>query len=105
MREIMALADRANQYIDLRKPWTSAKQPDQAAEVQAVCTQGLNLFRVLMIYLQPVLPEMAARGASFFRARSAVELGAMRGKPLLGDDPFCPTSRWPRAWIPRRWRG
>jgi methionyl-tRNA synthetase len=65
VREIMALADRANQYIDQRKPWLLAKQPDSAAEVQAVCTQGLNLFRVLMIYLAPVLPEMAAKSARF----------------------------------------
>ncbi len=67
VRDIMALADRANQYIDARKPWVLAKQPDKAGEVQAVCTQGLNLFRVLMIYLQPVLPEMAAKARSFLR--------------------------------------
>jgi methionyl-tRNA synthetase len=67
IREIMALADRANQYIDLRKPWMLAKQPEKAAEVRDVCTQGLNLFRVLMIYLQPVLPAMAAKAMHFFR--------------------------------------
>ena len=67
VRDIMALADRANQYIDLRKPWQLAKDPRNAAEVQNVCSQGLNLFRVLMIYLQPILPQMAARAASFFR--------------------------------------
>jgi methionyl-tRNA synthetase len=67
IRDIMALADRANQYIDLRKPWMLAKQPDKAAEVPSVCTQGLNLFRVLMIYLQPVLPLMAAKAMHFFR--------------------------------------
>ena len=67
VREIMSLADRANQYIDLHKPWSLAKQADKAAEVRAVCTQGLNLFRVLMIYLQPVLPDMAAKARRFFR--------------------------------------
>jgi methionyl-tRNA synthetase len=67
VRDIMALADRANQYIDLRKPWQLAKDPANAAEVQIVCTQGLNLFRVLMIYLQPILPQMAARAAAFFQ--------------------------------------
>lgn len=67
IREIMALADRANQYIDHHKPWSLAKQPDKGAEVQAVCTQGLNLFRALMIYLQPVLPEMATRVQHFFQ--------------------------------------
>src|SRR5277367_1425642 len=51
MRQIMALADRANQYVDLRKPWMLAKDPHKAAEVQAASTQALNLFRVLMIYL------------------------------------------------------
>jgi methionyl-tRNA synthetase len=65
VREIMALADRANQYIDAQKPWILAKDPANASTVQAVCTQGLNLFRVLMIYLQPVLPQMAAKARSF----------------------------------------
>jgi methionyl-tRNA synthetase len=66
VREIMLLADRANQYIDSRKPWALAKQGNQSAEVQGVCTQGLNLFRVLMIYLQPVLPKMALQAQRFF---------------------------------------
>jgi methionyl-tRNA synthetase len=66
VREIMALADRANQYIDQQKPWTLAKQPDQSDTVRAVCTQGLNLFRSLMIYLKPVLPQMAAKSEQFF---------------------------------------
>jgi methionyl-tRNA synthetase len=66
VREIMALADRANQYIDAQKPWILAKDPHNAAAVQGVCTLGLNLFRVLMIYLQPVLPQMAAKARVFF---------------------------------------
>jgi len=66
IREIMTLADRANQYIDQQKPWTLAKQADKAAEVQGICTQGLNLFRALMIYLKPVLPDMAAKSERFF---------------------------------------
>jgi methionyl-tRNA synthetase len=65
VREIMLLADRANQYIDRQKPWSLAKDPQNASRVQAVCTQGLNLFRMLMIYLQPILPSMAARACSF----------------------------------------
>jgi methionyl-tRNA synthetase len=69
MREIMLLADRANQYIDERKPWVLAKDPDAVAEVQAVCTQGLNLFRVLMIYLTPVLPDMSANVAEFLNTQ------------------------------------
>jgi methionyl-tRNA synthetase len=82
MREIMGLADRANQYIDTHKPWLLAKQPDKASEVQAVCTQGLNLFRVLMIYLQPVLPHMAA-GARRFLGESEWSWESA-AKPLLG---------------------
>ncbi|MBS0373354.1 MAG: methionine--tRNA ligase [Proteobacteria bacterium] len=65
IREIAALADRANQYIDLHKPWNLAKDPARAAEALAVCTQGINLFRVLMTFLAPVLPAMAARAAAF----------------------------------------
>src|SRR5271154_5293538 len=67
MRDIMALADRANQFVDSRKPWLLAKDQRNAAEVQSVCTQGLNLFRTLMIYLQPVLPDMAAKARHFFQ--------------------------------------
>jgi methionyl-tRNA synthetase len=67
VRDIMALCDRANQYVDSRKPWMLAKNPKNAAEVQSVCTQALNLFRVLMIYLEPVLPSMAVRARSFFQ--------------------------------------
>jgi methionyl-tRNA synthetase len=65
IREIAALADRANQYIDAHKPWNLAKDPARAAEVLGVCTQGLNLFRVLMLYLAPVLPAMAENAARF----------------------------------------
>ena len=65
VREIMKLADRANQYIDERKPWILARSEKTAAEVQNVCTQGLNLFRVLMIYLKPILPEMAKKTEKF----------------------------------------
>jgi methionyl-tRNA synthetase len=65
MREIMALTDRANLYIDQQKPWLMAKDPARAAEVQAVCTQGLNLFRVLALYLKPVMPRLAAGAEKF----------------------------------------
>ena len=59
MRQIMALADRANEYIDRKEPWALKKQPERAAEVQDVCTVGLNLFRQIAIYLAPVLPRLA----------------------------------------------
>lgn len=68
MRQVMALADEANRYIDERKPWVIAKQEGADAELQAVCTQGLNLFRLLAAALKPVLPETVARAESFLRA-------------------------------------
>jgi methionyl-tRNA synthetase len=82
IREIMGLADRANQYIDGHKPWALAKLEGKAMEVQSVCTQGLNLFRVLMIYLQPVLPNIADKARQFFEERTWVWQSA--ATPLLG---------------------
>ena len=67
MREIIALADRANQYIDDKKPWVMAKDEALEDEVQAVCSVGINLFRVLATYLKPVLPEMAKKSEAFLR--------------------------------------
>ncbi|MDP5071128.1 MAG: class I tRNA ligase family protein, partial [Congregibacter sp.] len=67
IRLIMELADRANQYIDQHKPWAMAKDPQRAADVLAVCSTGINCFRLLMIYLQPVLPQMAGRAAAYLR--------------------------------------
>ena len=67
MREIMELADRANAYIADRKPWEAAREEGREAEVQAVCTQGLNLFRVLVTYLKPVIPQTAARAEAFLQ--------------------------------------
>jgi len=83
IREIMALADLANQYIDERKPWVLAKE-DKADEVQLVCTQGLNLFRVLMTFLTPVLPAMADKANSFLQVSTT---GWSDGiAPLLGHE-------------------
>ncbi|MGD0960686.1 MAG: methionine--tRNA ligase [Methylomonas sp.] len=65
MREIMALADRANQYIDEKKPWLIAKEEGRDNELHAVCTMGVNLFRLLIAYLQPVIPALAAEAAAF----------------------------------------
>jgi methionyl-tRNA synthetase len=92
IRKIMALADRANQYIDANKPWVLAKQEGEEQTVQAVCSVGLNLFRVLMTYLQPVLPAMAAEVETFLNIPAmtwhAVETpltghGINRFKPLM----------------------
>ena len=68
VRLTMQLADEANKYIDERKPWVLAKQPGAEAELQAVCTQGLNLFRVLNTALKPVLPRIAAQADAFLQA-------------------------------------
>jgi len=65
VREAMALADRANLYIDQHKPWLAAKDPARAVEVQEICTQGLELFRLLMIYLKPIVPRLAAGAEAF----------------------------------------
>jgi methionyl-tRNA synthetase len=66
IRAVMTLADTANRYIDEKKPWVMAKNEDQADEVQAVCTQGLNMFRSLMVYLTPVVPALAEKSRQFF---------------------------------------
>lgn len=66
MRAIMALADRANRYIEEKKPWVLAKEDGRLPEVQAVCTQGLNLFRTLMVWLDPVLPGVARDTRTLF---------------------------------------
>ncbi len=68
LREVMLLADKANQYIDTQKPWLLAKDPARTADVQAVCSQGINLFRVLVGLLKPVMPQMAAAAESFLQA-------------------------------------
>ncbi len=65
LRLTMALADEANRYIDDQKPWVIAKQDGADAQLQAVCTQGLNLFRVLVTALKPVLPATAAQAEAF----------------------------------------
>lgn len=67
MREIMALADKANQYIDEQKPWVLAKEEGKEAQVQAVCSMGINLFRVLIAYLKPVLPRTAEQAEAFLK--------------------------------------
>jgi methionyl-tRNA synthetase len=67
MRRVMALADEANRYIDEKKPWIMAKDDSQMDDVQAVCTQGINLFRSLMIYLTPVIPGVADDARAFLQ--------------------------------------
>jgi methionyl-tRNA synthetase len=92
IRVIMALADEANRYIDDKKPWVMIKDEAQLDDVQAVCTQGLNLFRNLMVYLAPVIPAVADDAREFlgeeawdWSSASAPLLGARinRFQPLL----------------------
>lgn len=91
IREIMALADKANQYVDANKPWALAKDPARADEVIAVATQGINLFRVLIVYLAPVLPQMACKAAAFLGAPLArwdeIERPLL-GTPLANYEPL-----------------
>ena len=90
LRLAMALADEANKYIDERKPWVIAKQDGAEAELQAVCTQGLNLFRVLAAALKPILPRTAAQAEAFLDAPLANWSDV--ASPLLARDikPYAP---------------
>ena len=82
VREISALADLANQYIAEREPWKLVKQEGTQAEVQAVCSLGVNLFRILAIYLTPILPALSKAVSAF------LNVGPLRwsdiDQPLLG---------------------
>lgn len=65
VKAIMALADKANEYIDAKAPWVLAKDEATLPQAQAVYSMGINLFRILMIYLKPVLPALAEKSAGF----------------------------------------
>ena len=65
MREIMALADKVNEYIAVKEPWQLIKDESKQQEVQDICSLGINMFRTLMIYLKPVLPVLADSTAAF----------------------------------------
>jgi len=82
MRLIMGLADVANQYIDTWKPWVLAKEDDKQELVQLVCTQGINMFRSLMVYLSPVIPVVAKDARAFLNEESWQWQDA--SSPLLG---------------------
>lgn len=88
-REIMLLADKTNQWIDIQKPWDQIKVAAQKNKVQAICTMGLNLFRLLIIYLQPILPVTAEKVKRFLQDDLNWE---GRTKPLLNQVilPFTP---------------
>lgn len=83
MRVVMSLADEANRYIEQKKPWLMAKDEALLSEVQDVCTQGLNMFRALMVYLTPVVPFLASDARKFFLEDEWDWTSAE--KPLLGQ--------------------
>lgn len=93
IRRIMALADRANQYVDEHKPWQMAKQDGSEAEVVAVCTQALNLFRLLMTWLSPVIPNIAEAAGRFLNTQ--LEDWSRLDEPLLEHEieKFSPLAR------------
>jgi methionyl-tRNA synthetase len=82
MREIMVLADAANQYIEANEPWKIAKDPARASELRDVCTVGLNLFRQIAVYLAPVLPRLAEQTGELLNAPITSWTDAAH--PLLG---------------------
>ena len=84
IRAIMALADRANRYIEDKKPWAMARDESLGDMVQLVCTQGLNLFRALAIYLAPVIPRVAEDAQGLFNEGSWLWHSA--SEPLLDRD-------------------
>ncbi|AWT49446.1 methionine--tRNA ligase [Psychrobacter sp. YP14] len=92
MRLIMQCADKANEYIDSKKPWAMAKEEGREQEVQDVCTVAINIFRQLMVYLAPVLPELTDNAKAFlniddlsFASRHELLLGHKinKFKPLM----------------------
>ena len=88
MREIMALADKANQYIDEKKPWLIAKEEGKDQELHDICSMGINLFRLLVAYLKPVLPVLANNSESFLNIPEQVWPNS--AEPLLAHkiNPF-----------------
>ena len=83
VREIMAQADKANVYIDENKPWVLIKEEGREEEVQKICTQGLNMFRLLMTYLKPILPATAEKSEAFLNTELT---WANISQPLLSHE-------------------
>jgi len=69
LRLTMELADIANRYVDDKKPWVLAKDPSKEEELHVVCTVGLNLFRLLTLYLKPILPVLASETEAFLNIK------------------------------------
>ena len=67
VRDITALADRANRYIAEQEPWKHVKNPERRDDVHGVCSLGINVFRALVVYLKPILPALAAKAEAFLQ--------------------------------------
>jgi methionyl-tRNA synthetase len=84
MRDVMALADKANQYIDTQAPWVTVKDESKQALTHDVCSMGIHLFRILVVYLTPVMPKLSEQAQAFlndeFTWASAQELKL--GQPI-----------------------
>jgi methionyl-tRNA synthetase len=78
----MALADRANPYVEERRPWDLRKDPAKASELQDVCTVALNLFRQIIVYLSPVLPQLAKQTGELLN--DPIERWEQSQEPLVG---------------------
>lgn len=83
VREIMALADIANRYVDEKAPWVVAKQEGKDQELQDICSMGINLFRILMTYLKPILPSLTKRVEEFLKVELTWDA---INTPLLNHD-------------------
>ncbi len=83
LREIMAVANEANRYVDELKPWVLAKQPDAEAQLHEVCTVALNLFLQLTVFLKPVLPSLASQVEQFFNIEAQNWTRVAQGGAML----------------------
>ena len=88
MRTVMELADRANSFVESQAPWNLAKQDDRQQELQDVCSIGLNLFRQIVVYLTPVLPQLARQSGELLN--EAIVSWSQSQTPLTGNkiNPF-----------------
>lgn len=84
MRLIMTCADAANEYVDQKKPWTLRKDPDKAQELQDVCTVVINLFHQIVVYLTPVLPQLAKKTTALLG--DEITSWSQASEPLVGRD-------------------
>jgi len=84
-REVMALADRANEFVEAKAPWALRKQEGKEEEVREVCSVALNLFRQLTSYLQPILPGLSAKANALLSAPEESRFEDVL-QPLLGNE-------------------